>query len=191
MKKAVKTVLSDVHQDNNFWVVDGTVLKNLHELLEALENMDEDTFKHHVNGENNDFHNWVKHVHKDQKLARLLSREIDRESTTTIIKRRIKEIEKPKGKLKKTLKNKVPSQKTVDKTNHNYKMYKATIGIITIGVIISLIGVTSQATQLTGAVVGTVQTQEKQFLGLGGIFAVVALLFVALHIIERHAKKES
>jgi hypothetical protein len=60
----------EVSQEKYFYVSDGTVIKNLQELPDALRNMSPDTFASHVNTEKNDFYNWVKEVFEHTSLAR-------------------------------------------------------------------------------------------------------------------------
>ncbi|RME52362.1 hypothetical protein D6783_05090 [Candidatus Woesearchaeota archaeon] len=52
-----------------FYVCDGTVLKDLNELLQALLSMDEKVFRYHVNEEKNDFYHWIKDVFGEHHLA--------------------------------------------------------------------------------------------------------------------------
>jgi len=66
--------LGDVPDDKRFWCQDGKVIKNLKDLEEALNNMSDETFRHHSGGERNDFSNWVRDVLGDDKLARDLSK---------------------------------------------------------------------------------------------------------------------
>lgn len=68
-KESAKNILGNVPEDKVFWVNDGRTLRNLQELSLALANMNEETFRYHVNKEKNDFRNWVKDVIKDEKLA--------------------------------------------------------------------------------------------------------------------------
>ncbi|MBU1198217.1 MAG: hypothetical protein KKF46_07375 [Nanoarchaeota archaeon] len=53
-----------------FYVNDGTVIRHLAELPDALRNMSPDTFNHHVNEQKNDFYNWVGDVFEHSRLAR-------------------------------------------------------------------------------------------------------------------------
>ncbi|MBI4146895.1 hypothetical protein HY489_06185 [Candidatus Woesearchaeota archaeon] len=88
-----------------FWLKGGTPIKNLAELAKELQNMDDNTYKHHVTPHNNDFSNWIKHVIKNDTLAREVqqaskgdmlriideaigpepAKELPQETTTTII----------------------------------------------------------------------------------------------------------
>jgi hypothetical protein len=66
--------LADVVQEKQFWCSDGRVLKNLPELKLALEQMSEETFRHHSNEAGSDFSNWVRDVIGDDKLSRDLQK---------------------------------------------------------------------------------------------------------------------
>ena len=64
-----KSILGDVSPDKYFYARNERVIKSLNELLEAVREMDDDTYKHHVNEERNDFSEWIKHVIGYKKLA--------------------------------------------------------------------------------------------------------------------------
>lgn len=55
--------------EKRFWLRTGQILANLSELAQALDQMDDDTFCHHVNSECNDFSNWIIDVLGDAKLG--------------------------------------------------------------------------------------------------------------------------
>jgi len=90
----MKNILADVEQKHYFWLKDGRILKNLNDLYNALTNMAEEVFKHHVNAAKNDFHNWVRDIQQDQKLARGLLKAKTREQTANAVKNRIQELQK-------------------------------------------------------------------------------------------------
>jgi len=73
-KSVAEKILGDVPQEKQFWCHDGRYLKNLQELETALEQMDEDTFRYHVNETRSDFSNWVRDVIGDDKLSRDLKK---------------------------------------------------------------------------------------------------------------------
>jgi hypothetical protein len=60
----------EIPQEKYFYVCDGTVIKSLHELPDALRNMNPETFSCHVNEQKNDFYNWIKDVFEHSSLAR-------------------------------------------------------------------------------------------------------------------------
>jgi hypothetical protein len=55
--------------ENYFVLVTGVPLKNLKELANALENMNDWVFHHHVNESRNDFSSWIKGILKEDELA--------------------------------------------------------------------------------------------------------------------------
>ena len=66
--------MSDVNPEHNFWVSDGSILKNINDLLFALKKMKKNVFQAHVNKEKNDFANWINDIIKDEKLAKEISK---------------------------------------------------------------------------------------------------------------------
>jgi hypothetical protein len=93
-KETVKNILGSVPDEKNFWVNDGRVLRNLKDLSVALVDMDEDTFKHHVNKEKNDFKNWINDVIGDNKLAKDISKTKNQKVMENKINRRIEQLTK-------------------------------------------------------------------------------------------------
>jgi hypothetical protein len=81
--------LTDVSQSNFFILKDGGVIKNLSELKSAIEQMSEETFRHHVSKRNNDFANWVRDVIGDRKLAAELARILNKEESAVRIAKKI------------------------------------------------------------------------------------------------------
>jgi hypothetical protein len=73
-KAIARERLVDVQQEKRFWCSDGRVLRNLSELKSALEQMSEETFRHHSNETRSDFGNWVRDVIGDDKLSRDLQK---------------------------------------------------------------------------------------------------------------------
>jgi len=55
-----------------FYLIDGSVLRSLHDLRKILKSIKPEVFAHHVNSERNDFATWVRDVIKDYPLARKL-----------------------------------------------------------------------------------------------------------------------
>ena len=68
-KEESKRYLGNIAPEQCFWVNNGPVLKNLEELANAIPQMSDETFNHHVNNEKNDFSNWIKDVIGDVNLA--------------------------------------------------------------------------------------------------------------------------
>ncbi len=72
--------LMEIPHEKKFFLCNGEVISDVHELMERLKTMDADVFKHHVNAERNDFATWVRDVFMDKKLARELARVKTQES---------------------------------------------------------------------------------------------------------------
>jgi len=89
-----KDILSEVSDDQKFWLANGKVAGSLRELYEILKDLDEETFSCHVNEEKNDFYNWVKDVYQDRKLADDLLWCTNKESMLFCLKTRIEEAER-------------------------------------------------------------------------------------------------
>lgn len=70
--------LADVPIDKQFWCADGRTLKNLAEMVAALNEMSDETFRYHSNETKGDFNNWVRDVIGDEKLARDLKKSTNR-----------------------------------------------------------------------------------------------------------------
>ncbi|MDO8490798.1 MAG: hypothetical protein Q7T04_02140 [Dehalococcoidia bacterium] len=82
-------LLGNVHGQNVFWCHDSCIMKNLRELRDALANMSAEVFAFHVNGEKNDFANWVRDVVNDETLARQIERSRNRARTAQIVAERV------------------------------------------------------------------------------------------------------
>ena len=61
-----------VKPEEYFILRNEVVLKNLHDLIDILEIIDDDNFNFHVKAGKNDFAEWVRHVFKDEHLANQL-----------------------------------------------------------------------------------------------------------------------
>ena len=88
-----KKILGEAPVEQHFIVADGTKLKSILELADALETMSEEIFRHHANDFKNDFSAWVKDVFYDHSLAEDISRAKNRlETQITILRRMVKEM---------------------------------------------------------------------------------------------------
>jgi hypothetical protein len=63
-------ITTEIPPEKYFYVCDGTVVRTINELPDALRNMNPDSFSFHVNEQKNDFYNWVKDVFELSGLAR-------------------------------------------------------------------------------------------------------------------------
>jgi hypothetical protein len=84
-------LLKNAPQGNEFVLRNGRVLKNLHELANALVSMDDETFSHHVTKEKNDFSSWILGVFLDEKLSRQISKIRNREGIRNRLNDALKE----------------------------------------------------------------------------------------------------
>ena len=94
LKKDKKNGLVNAPDDKLFWTCDGKCLRNVHDLLTAFKEMNDTSFKHHVNKQKNDFANWTKEVLGDRRLARELRRSRTLSTSIKKVTARIKELEK-------------------------------------------------------------------------------------------------
>lgn len=81
--------LSDVNPENYFYVCNGSVLKNLHDLHILLENVDDGVFSYHANESKNDFLNWIRDVIQDDLLTKKIEKCKTRDETLACVKKRI------------------------------------------------------------------------------------------------------
>ena len=86
-KKSKK--ITDVPVKDAFYVVDGTVLRNLFDLADKLDCIDMQHFKHHVNDSKDDFHAWVRDVIKELDLAEELLESKDSTTHAKVVYRHI------------------------------------------------------------------------------------------------------
>ena len=170
-------LLKNVPSRNEFWLADGRSLKNLKELALALQDMDETTFRRHVNQHKNDFHSWVRDVHQDRKLAGTLLKIQKKEHVFNAVQKRVQELFKsenflPNLKPKKSL----PNSEVFSK----WSWYQQPMIWVTL--IVSLLAVflvsTLSQTSVTGAVVSEVMGRGVALLGMtllvSGILFMVA-----------------
>ena len=86
-------ILADVAPEQCFWINNGPIIRNLQEMADALNYMEDQTFMHHINKDKNDFANWVRDVLKDEELAGKLVKIKSKEKILKEIKNRIKFLE--------------------------------------------------------------------------------------------------
>ncbi len=87
-------LLLSVENEKRFFSNNGEVYSNYYELLEGLRAMNSKTFYHHVDGNKNDFANWVKDVFDDKRLAKEITKLSFPEITAKKIENRIKTLQK-------------------------------------------------------------------------------------------------
>jgi hypothetical protein len=88
-------ILNNVHKDFYFSLIDGSSIKNLLELVNALDKMSDDVFYYHVTPEKNDFANWIRDVFKEKNLAEEITKVNSRlETEVCLLKYLVKELSK-------------------------------------------------------------------------------------------------
>jgi hypothetical protein len=98
---------------NQYFILDdGTKIKNLYQLSQALEQMPEEVFNRHVNEEKNDFFNWVLEVHKDQELASQIAAAKTAKAMKNYINKKIKTTPKKVKNLRLELKDEPVKEKS-------------------------------------------------------------------------------
>ena len=96
-KEEAKRYVCDVAPEQCFWVNNGPILKNIEDLANALSDMNNEIFHHHVNKEKNDFSAWINDVIGDKKLANELLSSRDKESVLKKVKNRLNSLKKKAG----------------------------------------------------------------------------------------------
>jgi hypothetical protein len=89
-KKKNQSTLVCADGPHCFWVSDGRVLANLTDLRDALAQMKEDVYYHHVTKEKNDFADWVESVLYDDELANALRRSQKPHTARALVVRRLR-----------------------------------------------------------------------------------------------------
>jgi len=84
----------DLQPAEYFKLVDGHIIRNLHELHDFLTIMDDKVFHHHVTDKKNDFSNWIRYVFNDRKLATDLLKLKNKGPMANRIEKTIKQLEK-------------------------------------------------------------------------------------------------
>ncbi len=83
-------LLSNVkHPDHYFYLNNSISVKNLCELSEHLKEMDEETFKSHVNQEKNDFGEWVSNIIGDKTLGKKMNELKDKNEMSKALEIRV------------------------------------------------------------------------------------------------------
>ena len=95
LKVIREKALSDCAPDKAFWTCNGTVLRNIYELVDCIRGLNDSGFRYHVNKDNNknDFADWVQFVLEDDELALSLSHIMEKDRYIDIIEQRIKQLE--------------------------------------------------------------------------------------------------
>lgn len=71
--KAAKTVKKNAHPDRVFVMVNGHKLKNVKQLADVMDKIEDHVFNHHVNEDKHDFAVWLRDVFEEIDLAKELA----------------------------------------------------------------------------------------------------------------------
>jgi len=94
MNENFEKILSDCRPDWAFWTCNGTVIRNLHELKNTIEGLNDWGFTYHVNKDKDDFAKWVGEVIGDERLSKTLAHIKDKQKYLHAIARRLGSLEK-------------------------------------------------------------------------------------------------
>jgi len=75
----------EVHPDYHFYLSDGTPIKSVVGLKNALDKMDDKTFTEHVNEKKNDFSDWIRVVLKNDDIADKIAGEKTKAGIKTVL----------------------------------------------------------------------------------------------------------
>lgn len=78
-----------LNKNQYFKLGDGRFLKNISELVFAIEQMAHQEFERHVNNHNNDFANWIEHVFKNKELANELRKDTSKRHILQVLKKEL------------------------------------------------------------------------------------------------------
>ena len=93
-REEARKYLNNAPSEHNFWVCDGSVLRNLDDLSNLLSHMNEETFSYHSNKDKNDFSNWITDILGDKKLAEELLKAKTRNLAMKKVKERVSMLKK-------------------------------------------------------------------------------------------------
>jgi hypothetical protein len=88
-KKVSSKLLKDVPKENYFILCNGHPVKNIKELADVFEDLEDHVFNHHVRAGDSDFSKWVEHIIKDTELAKKLAGAADKKHLQLIIYKHI------------------------------------------------------------------------------------------------------
>ena len=89
-------ILSDVLSNDTFWFCNGHIARNIYELVNYIEQLNDFGWKYHVNKNRNknDFARWIGLVLGDKPLGEGLRNVYHKEKYVKIIRTRIKQLER-------------------------------------------------------------------------------------------------
>jgi hypothetical protein len=88
-KTTTKRKTTKTSKDKYFWVIDGTVIRSLKELADAIDSMDNGVYEHHANCQRNDFASWVESVFKLENLGGELRSSYSKDRAVIVVLRHL------------------------------------------------------------------------------------------------------
>lgn len=88
-EKARKTVKKNASPDKVFILVNGKKVKNIKELADVIERIEDHVFNHHVNENKHDFAVWLKDVFEEVGLAEELAHVKDKKHVQLVLYKHI------------------------------------------------------------------------------------------------------
>lgn len=83
------TVKRDAPETSYFILCNGKPVKNIKELADIMEEIEDQVFNHHVTPDKNDFATWVKDIFKDIELAEKLAGVKDKKHMQLVVYKHI------------------------------------------------------------------------------------------------------
>jgi hypothetical protein len=83
------TVKRDAPENSCFILCNGKPVKNIKELADIMEEIEDQVFNHHVTSDKNDFATWVKDIFKDIELAEKLAGVKDKKHMQLVVYKHI------------------------------------------------------------------------------------------------------
>jgi hypothetical protein len=124
--KEARRILAKVPARASFWLCVNKELRSIKELSNALEGIDDDVFRYHVNRDKNDFESWIRDFVQDKELAREIARVKTKDTLLRKIRERTEQLKKiaKLGRKKKQLKRKKRTKRKSKKRQHSKKRGK-------------------------------------------------------------------
>jgi hypothetical protein len=88
-RKTPKRLEKETHPTKYFILCNGKPLKNIKELADIMEDIEDHVFNHHVTEDRNDFATWVKDVFKEIELAKKIAGVKDKKHIQLVIYKHI------------------------------------------------------------------------------------------------------
>jgi len=88
-KKTERSIRDNAPAENYFVLCNGQPVKNVKELADVLDNLEDHVFNHHVRPDHNDFTAWIKDIFQDTELAQKLADVKDKEHMQLVLYKHI------------------------------------------------------------------------------------------------------